>query len=259
MKKFYRVTAAALPLVAMALAALLMAAPAARAQASTPQEPGITREQANQILEELRQIRQLLEKQNKAQAPQGPAEPAKAKLNMTGSEMLGSKDAPLTMVEFTDYQCPFCQRFHTTVFNDLKKNYIDTGKLRFYSRDLPLDSLHPNATRAAQAARCAADQGQFWALREIMSSNPGKLDMDSIVADATGLHMDVGKFRSCVESGKYKEAVQTDVLEAMKIGADGTPTFVIGKSTADGVDGEVLVGAMPYEVFDRKLKALESK
>ena len=259
MKKFDRVTTAALPLAAMPLAALLMAAPAVRAQATLPQEQGITREQANQILDELRQIRQLLEKQNKAQAPQAPAEPAKAKLNMTGAEMLGSKDAPLTMVEFTDYQCPFCQRFHATVFGELKKNYIDTGKLRFYSRDLPLDSLHPNATRAAQAGRCAADQGQFWALREIMSSNPTKLDMDSIVADAAGLHLDVDKFRSCVESGKYKEAVQTDVLEAMKIGADGTPTFVIGKSTADGVDGEVLVGAMPYEVFDRKLKGLESK
>lgn len=256
MKKFDRVMTAAAPLIAMPLAALLLAAPPARAQATLPQEQGITREQANQILEELRQIRQLLEKQNK---PQAPPEPAKARLNMTGAEMLGSKDAPLTMVEFTDYQCPFCQRFHDTVFAELKKNYIDTGKVRFYSRDLPLDSLHPNATRAAQAARCAADQGQFWTLREIMSSNPGKLDMDSIVGYAAGLKMDVGTFRSCVEGGKYKEAVQTDVLEAMKIGADGTPTFVIGKSTADGVDGDVVVGAMPYEVFDRKLKVLESK
>lgn len=249
MKKVFCFAMAALPLILLT---------PARAQEKAKEE-GITREQANQILDELRQIRQLLEKQNKPQAAPAPQQPSKAKLNMTAAEMLGSKDAPITMVEFTDYQCPFCQRFHTTVFNELKKNYIDTGKVRFYSRDLPLDSMHPNAMRAAQAARCAAEQGKFWALRDIMGANPTKLDMDSIVADAQSLSMDTTKLRSCVESDKYKQAVQTDVLEAMKIGADGTPTFVIGKSTPDGVDGEVMVGAMPYEVFDRKLKEIEGK
>lgn len=145
--------------------------------------------------------------------------------------MLGSKDAPVTMVEFTDYQCPYCQRFHMTVFNDIKKNFIDTGKVRFYSRDLPLDSLHPNAIRAAQAARCAADQGQYWRMRDLMGLNPDKLDMDNLVKAAGSLSMDSNTFRTCVESQKYKEAVQFDVLEAMKIGAEATPTFVIGKST----------------------------
>ena len=126
------------------------------------------------------------------------------------------------------------------------KNYIDTGKVRFYSRDLPLDSLHPNAFRAAQAARCANEQGQFWTIREMMSNNPEKLDINNLVADAQQLKLDVPKFRSCVEAEKYKNEVQADVLEAMKIGADGTPAFVIGKSTPDGVDGELLVGAQPY-------------
>ena len=253
MKKFLRYATAALPLLG-----LLLAAPPGRAQGN-PKEDGITREQANQILDELRRIRQLLEKQNKPQAPAAPPEPTKAKINVQGSEMLGSRDAPLTIVEFTDYQCPFCQRFHTTAFPEIKKNFIDTGKVRFYSRDMPLDSLHPNAIRAAQAARCASEQGQFWTLRDIMGSNPTKLDLDSLVADADSLKMDVNKFRSCVESEKYKQAIQTDVLEAMKIGADGTPTFVIGKSTPEGVDGEVLVGAMPYDVFDRKLKSFGAK
>ncbi len=218
-------------------------------------DEGITRQQADEILSELRQIRQLLEKQgDKGAAPQGPA---RAKLNLDGFEMLGSKDAPVTIVEFTDYQCPFCQRFHATVFGDLKKNYIDTGKVRFYSRDLPLDSIHPNAMRAAQAARCAADQKQYWNLRDIMAANPDKLDLNSLVADATSLKMDVSGFRACVESQKYKEAVQTDVLEAMKIGAEATPTFVVGKSTPEGVDGELLVGAQPYPYFVAKLKEIE--
>jgi len=246
MKQFFRtLTAAALPLwLAAALAA------------QTPNEPGISRQQADEILNELRQIRQLLEKQNKAGEAE-PAKPSRIKLDLRNSPMLGSKNAPLTIVEFTDYQCPFCQRFHTMVFGDLKKNYIDTGKVRFYSRDLPLDSLHPNATRAAEAARCASDQGQFWTIREIMSAHPDKLDMDSLVADAQQLKLDVPAFRSCVEKEKYKNDVQSDVLEAMKIGADGTPAFVIGKSTSDGVDGELMVGAQPYPMFDMKLKALE--
>jgi protein-disulfide isomerase len=248
MKKFLRYASfAALPL------ALLMPLGAQEAA----RDEGITRQQADQILNELRQIRQLLERQQ-AKAPQAQEEQViKAKLNLEGFVMLGSKEAPLTIVEFTDYQCPFCQRFHTTSFPDLKKNYIDTGKVRFYSRDLPLD-FHPNAMRAAEAARCASEQGQFWQLHDVMGANPNKLDLDSLVADAADLKMDVGTFRACVESEKYKNAVQTDVMEAMKIGATGTPTFVIGRSTSDGVDGELVVGAQPYPMFDQKLKELGS-
>ena len=248
MKQFFRLAiAAALP--------LIMAA-ALGAQTKPADEPGITRQQADEILNELRQIRQLLEKQAR---PAEVPKPSSIKLDLRNTHMLGSKDAPVTIVEFTDYQCPFCQRFHTQTFGELKKNYIDTGKVRFYSRDLPLDSLHPNATRAAQAARCAGDQGKFWEIREIMSAHPDQLDLESLAADAQQLKLDVAKFRSCVETEKYKNDVQADVLEAMKIGADGTPAFVIGKSTPEGVDGEMLVGAQPYAMFDMKLKALQSK
>jgi protein-disulfide isomerase len=218
------------------------------------QDQGITRQQADQILNELRQIRQLLEKQG----GKAPGEPTRATLNLEGTQMLGSKDAPITMVEFTDYQCPFCRQFHLTVFNDLKKNFIDTGKVRFYSRDLPLDALHPNATRAAQAARCAADQGQFWTMRNLMGANPDKLDMDHLTGFATDLKLDTLAFRNCVDSGKYKNAVESDIQEASRIGAQATPSFVVGKSTAQGVDGELMIGALPYANFEQKLKQLEA-
>jgi protein-disulfide isomerase len=218
------------------------------------QDTGITKQQADEIINELRQIRQLLEKQEKPAAEQEKA-PAEAKLNLNGVEMLGSKDAPLTIVEFTDYQCPFCERFHLTTFPELKKEYIDTGKVRFYSRDMPLD-FHANAMRAAQAARCAAEQHQFWTLRNIMGTHPDKLDMASLVGYATDLKMDVPAFRTCVESEKYKNAVQSDVLEAMKIGATGTPSFIIGRSTPEGVDGELMIGAMPLGMFTDRLKTL---
>jgi len=251
MKKLLLTTLLALPLaLALPLNAQGVAVPA-------NQEPGITRQQADQILNELRLIRQLLEQQAKAGAPAAPQPPkvSRATLNMEGVAMLGSKDAPLTIVEYTDYQCPFCQRFHVTAFNELKKAYIDTGKVRFYSRDLPLD-FHPNAMRAALAARCAGEQGQFWKLRDIMGANPDKLDIDHIVGFAADLKIDAAGLRACVVSEKYKSAIEADLLEAMKVGAQGTPTFVLGKSTATGVEGEVMEGAMPFPMFDQKLKEL---
>ena len=216
---------------------------------------GITRQQADDILNELRQIRQLLEKQAAAGPQQAGEQVVKAKVNIDGAYALGSKDAPLTMVEFTDFQCPYCQRFHVNTFAELKRDYIDTGKLRFVSRDLPLD-FHPNAMQAAEAGRCAGEQGQFWAMRDRMNANPDKLYLANLLSWAVELKLNVIGFRACVQSQKYKNAIQSDIQMAQRIGANGTPSFVVGKSTTEGVDGELVVGAMPYQLFDQKLKEL---
>jgi protein-disulfide isomerase len=236
--------------------ALPLAAQVAPVAQVANDQTGLTRQQGDEILKELRQIRQLLEKQQaKPGQPQEEA-PTRAKItDLSGVSMLGSKAAPITIVEYTDYQCPFCQRFHVTAFSELKKAYIDTGKVRFFSKDMPLD-FHPNAMRAAMAARCAGEQGKFWELRDTMGANPNSLDLEHIVGFAADLKMDTNALRACIDSGKYKERVQNDVLEAMKIGANGTPTFVIGKSVGEGVDGELVVGALPFQMFDLKLKDL---
>lgn len=217
-------------------------------------DKGISREQADEILKELRQIRQLLEKQQGSAAAQ-PEQPTRATVATAGAFAIGSKDAPITMVEFTDFQCPFCYRFHVSTFGELKKNYIDTGKVRFVSRDLPLD-FHPNAMQAAEAGRCAGEQGQFWPMRERMANDPEHLDMTHLLADATDLKLNVDTFRACVQSEKYKAAIQKDIQEALKVGANGTPSFVVGKTTPDSIEGELVIGAMPYQTFDEKLKAL---
>src|SRR5512146_1268003 len=141
---------------------VLLATPswAQRARAPQPQTPPatITREQADAILNELRQIRRLLEVNGRPAASPRPAQPpAPRNIRMAvtaGWQVMGRADAPVTLVEFMDYQCPYCRRFHTDTFAELKKQYIDTGKLRFVSRDLPL-SFHANALTAAQAVRCA--------------------------------------------------------------------------------------------------------
>jgi|YNPBryunderm2012_1023409.scaffolds.fasta_scaffold00215_6 protein-disulfide isomerase len=217
------------------------------------QEPGITREQAEAILNELRQIRILLERA--VRPPEAAEEPRKAVMRIPDDRWLGNRDAPLTLVEFTDYECTFCRRFQVMTFPELRKKYIETGKLRFISRDLPLD-FHARAFRAAEAARCAGDQGRFWEMRDLLVST-GRLDDEDITAHARQLKLDLKAFSACLAEGKHRTAIQQDILEAARLGINGTPGFVIGRSTPDGVAGEILMGAQPLAVFEAKLAEYE--
>jgi protein-disulfide isomerase len=239
-------------LLAIVPLAISLAWPVCAADKSKPEEPGITRQLADEILNELREIRKLLEK------GAGPATTAligsdgKVYMKLDGTQELGSKTAPLTMVEFTDYQCGFCQRFHTVTFPEIRKKYVDTGKLRFVSRDLPL-SFHSNASRAAEAARCAGDQNRFWEMRDRLVANADKLAQADIEGYARDLKLDMTAFKSCVEDRKYALAVKNDSGIASALRIEGTPTFVIGKTTSEGMQGEIVTGALPLEAFEAKL------
>ncbi len=226
--------------------------------ADPPQQPGITRDQADAILNELRLIRQLLEKQARPAAPQPQRNTegeSAGKLKLDNANWLGKKDAPITVVEFTDYQCTFCQRFHLVTFPEIRKRYIDTGKVRFLSRDFPLD-FHVDAFHAAEAARCAGEQDQFWKMRDILVANPGRLSENDILMHGESLGLKMEPFRACLTSGKYREAIQKDIAEATALNISGTPSFVVGRTTPDGVEGTVLVGAQPLEAFEAKFKEL---
>jgi protein-disulfide isomerase len=219
-------------------------------------------QQNDQILAELKAIRQLLEK---LAGPLGPA-PArnaapvdeKVRLETVTGPVLGKIDAPLTMVEFTDMQCPFCRQFHTTTFEQIKKEYIDTGKLRYISRDYPLDSLHPMAQDALRAARCAAEQGRFWEMRRTILINSVALTPPIFERFAQDLKLDVPAFKACAAtaSTKYQADIEKDLRDAQIAGVGGTPTFIIGRTSANGLDGIRIVGAQPFAVFDAKLKEL---
>lgn len=218
-------------------------------------EPGITREQADQILQELRQIRRLLENGATAQrSPATPQTPQHGKVNIAGLPVLGRVDAPLTIVEFSDYQCPFCRAFQTSIFVELKKNWIDTGKARFISWDLPL-SIHSNAAKAAQAARCSAEQNKFWELRSMLVANATKLTVDDILGYARQVPgLDADRFQKCLQSEKYVEQIKAAGTVANGQGITGTPTFIIANTAGDLVDGTILLGAPSYDVFENELK-----
>jgi protein-disulfide isomerase len=230
--------------------------PVAAADKKKPQEPGITRDQAEEILQELRQIRQLIEKGSRPGSPTAVLEAGgKVRMRLENETWLGKPDAPLTLVEFTDYQCSFCQRFHLETFPAIRKKYIDTGQLRFVSRDLPLD-FHSSAARAAEAARCAGDQGQFWTMRDRLVASPGRLSPGDITGYARDLKLNLEAFQSCLSTSKYRQAVENDVAQALSINIQGTPAFILGKSTPEGVEGVVLMGALPLEAFEAKLAEL---
>ena len=237
---------------ALALTAVVLAA------AMPAHADGMTSEQAQQMLDELKAIRKALEQGGQGTAQAAPAPAPDDKINMAfppGGFSLGKANAPLVLVEYTDYQCPFCQQFHNTAYAQIKANYIDTGKIRFVSRDFPLD-FHENARRGANAARCAAEQGKFWELRHTMIVNANQLQQDKIAGYAASVKMDVAKFQSCLAADKYKTAIDKDIAEGTAAGVSGTPSFVLGRMVDGKLQGVRLVGAMPYEQFDAKIQEM---
>jgi protein-disulfide isomerase len=221
----------------------------------------MTKDQGDAILKELREIKQLLARPQQQQAQAAPSAPPKPEnLTIKGSAIyvLGKSDAPLTLVEFTDYQCPFCGRFETTTFPEIKKNYIDTGKVRFILRDLPLD-FHPFALKAAQSVHCAGDQGKYWEMKELVFKNQNKIDVDSLAGYAKDLSLNGDTFKSCMADGKHLKEIGDEAKYAASLGITGTPTFVLGKAVGDSVEGRVIVGAQPLAVFEAAINEMLGK
>jgi len=233
-----------------------MSAVFAQVPAAAPQQPAhMTQQQTNEeMLKELRAIRQLLERLTTPQQRR----PTTARVAGLKGYALGRPDAPLTMVEFTDLQCPFCREYVAVTFEEIRKNWIDTGKLRYISRDFPLD-IHPQAMPAARAARCAGEQGKFWEMRLALMRNANLLSADYITKTAGDLKLNTKAFGECTASTKYDAEIQAETQEGARIGVGGTPTFVLGKTTPNSVDGPMIVGALPYAMFDAKLKELSAK
>jgi len=173
-------------------------------------------------------------------------------MSVADAPMLGRADAQVTLVEFSDYECPFCQRFFAMTFPALKKEYVDTGKVRYVFRDFPLDQIHPQARQLAEAAHCAGEEGKYWEMHDVLfrgqkAPAPSQLDEQARVV---GLNK--AKFDECLSSGRYAARVQRGLADGAAIGAQGTPSFVVGKTKAgDIVEGTPIRGAQTLEVFRR--------
>ena len=189
------------------------------------------------------EAQQAQQAQEAAQQPTGPVD-----VPIEGAYSIGDVNAPVVVIEYTDYQCPFCQRHYLQTFNEMKKNYIDQGVVRYVFKDFPLTSIHPQATKASEAARCALEQDQFIAMHDALftrqqewSGNPDFTNL--FVNIATELGMDGTAFSECLNSDKYTEAVKKDTDEGAGFGVRGTPAFF--------VNGEFINGAQPFSVFQQ--------
>lgn len=194
---------------------------------------------------------------NNAPAPQVAGDNgAPVKVSIDDDPVLGNKNAPITLIDFSDYECPFCKRHFTDAYQQIKKDYLDTGKVKMIFRDLPL-SFHQNAPKEAEAAECARKQGGdsvYYKYHDQIftktTSNGTGLALEQLPVIAKDLGLNVSKFQQCLDSGEFKSEVEKDLADAGKAGASGTPTFFIGKSTSNGeIDGIKVVGAQPYSAF----------
>jgi len=219
---------------------------------------GITREQGNAILEELRAIKNELreiKKKGLAAAPKPKGVPQKAENVATlGSPILGDLKAPVTLIEFTDYECPFCKKFYKNAMKKLKKEYIDTGKVRLVVRDFPLP-FHKNARPAANAAHCAGEQDKFWPMHDALYEG-NKMNAEDIQNHATQIGLNLEPFQSCLKSNRYKKHIDNDMKEAQMAGVRGTPAFILGKTTDNLVSGEFISGTRNFNFFKSRIDKL---
>ncbi len=161
---------------------------------------------------------------------------------------LGDPNAPVTIVEFTDYQCPFCQRYAQETLPTLIENQINSGEVYYILKDLPLESIHPNARSAAAAARCAGEQEQYWAMHDALFAaqadwSSGNLPTTTVFGDlASSLGLDRAAFDTCLEDGRYTTSIQSNIDQALNLGANSTPSFFI--------NGYPVSGAQPYGLFE---------
>ena len=168
-------------------------------------------------------------------APQAEDEPPFVHVTLDAREYsLGRSDAPLTLLEFTDYQCPYCRRFQAEAWPQIKKNYIDTGKLRFIVRDLPLQ-FHSSALPAAEAAHCAGEQGKFWEMHDLIYDGFPNLSKQLVGIYAKQLKLDLTKFNADLASHKYHARVAAEEKEGEDAGVAGTPTFYFNGKKFNGV------------------------
>jgi protein-disulfide isomerase len=199
-------------------------------------------------------------------APPSPASPPPSApdINMTkvasGGLRMGSDSAPIIMVEFSDYQCPFCRRFWLFNYETLKEEYIDTGKVQLVYRDFPL-SFHPAAELSAEAVACAEEQGKGWELHDMIFMEQANVSTGTVHYTETDLKewaqmigVDRTPFDACLDSGKYADSVRDSYNEGVELGVGATPSFIIGTRNGDNV--VPITGALPYGTFKATIEQL---
>ena len=177
----------------------------------------------------------------------------------------GEQDAPVTLIEYSDYHCPFCKRHAITVMPPIIENYVNTGKVRFIMREFPIDRLHPRAPAASKAALCAGDQGNYWGMHDALFEDQKATSDDDFRRMVSDLGLDVDAFNECMGGDEFTAQISSDMAEGRGLGVSGTPSFVVGLTDPEDPDKvnvtKFIRGAQPLPAFqsaiDELLKAAE--
>jgi protein-disulfide isomerase len=216
-----------------------------------------------QMQEDISAIRKILEEavRPRAQArAQQPFEPVD--LTVGASPFLGAANAPVTLVEYSDYQCPFCRRHFSTVMPELVKAYVDTGKVKYVMREFPIQSIHPQALKASQAALCAGALGKYWEMHDLIFGNQRQIAVEHLKAHGQSLGLDSASFEDCLAGDSYVEQIRSDLAEGQKLGIRGTPSFLLGATDAADPNKvkvtKLIRGAVPLVTFTQVLEEILS-
>jgi protein-disulfide isomerase len=186
-----------------------------------------------------------------AQAPTAPQPAAGVTAEqmaalLEDANVKGDPDAPVTIVEYSDFECPFCARFYSDTLSQIEAQYIDTGVVKLAYKHFPL-SFHPNAQKAGEAFECAADQDAAWEMHDTLFEKGMGSGVPTFKQYAADLGLDQAEFDDCLDSGKYATKVSSQAQEAQSVGVRGTPGFLI--------NGQLVSGAQPFAVFQQAIEA----
>jgi len=177
-------------------------------------------------------------------------------IDLNNGARRGDKKAKVAIVEFTDFQCPFCRKFYSATYKKLDSNYIQTGKLQYVLYDFPL-SFHSHAELASIAANCADKQGQYWDMHDYLFENPGQLDERHYILQAKNLGLDLTKFRACLGDQDQKKKIANSIDYGSSLGVSGTPTFFVGLVKGDRLkDARIVEGMQSYSRISQIIDAL---
>jgi protein-disulfide isomerase len=196
------------------------------------------------IQKDLEEIKRLLQARPAADAI--PREP----ISIASDPFKGNRSAKVALIEFSDYQCPFCSRYNKETLPQIDSNYVEAGKIKYVFRDLPLN-FHKQAFKAAEAAHCAGAQGKFWEMHDALFQNQSALAPEQLAGHARTVGVDDAQFQRCLDSGKFAADINKDIADAGAAGITGTPAFLVGVIQPDGRVRVVkkLSGAKPYAEF----------
>jgi protein-disulfide isomerase len=245
------------------LAVTLLAAVAVAAHAAQPRADELAKlqdevarlnAQQQQILNTLGELKRMMK---------GPGQPAlqpPQTMSVAGEPFKGQPGATLAIIEYADFECPFCRRFEHDVYPQIRDSYVNTGKVKYFHRDMPLP-FHQGAMPAARAAHCASEQGKFWEMHDSLLGDAASLGAADIDERAAKLGLNVSQLDQCISSDRFADIIQRSMAEATGMQISGTPTFIIGTLDARGELMSVkktVVGAFPFETFKAALDPLLS-